>query len=167
MIASASSFATRPMMLRLSTAAELMTPNPLSFSTGDSIHKVAALLSFHGLEAAPVTDESRRLIGSVSAEACAAWENYSRRVSPHGFCSADLDETDISEIVTPVVASVREDASRAEVIDTLSARRARRVYVVNSSDELVGVISLTDVLRLFRNGGGSQRGQRAAAAQLC
>src|SRR5690348_6034732 len=70
MIASANLFATRPMMLRLSTAAEIMTPNPLSFKHGDSLQKVAALLSFHELDAIPVTDDAGRLLGLVSAEAC-------------------------------------------------------------------------------------------------
>ena len=129
MIASANLFATRPMMLRLSTAAELMTPNPLSFKHGDSLQKVAALLSFHELDAAPVTDDAGRPAGLVSAEACAAWEEYSRRSSPHGFSAADLDETDISEIVGPIVEMVRDDASSQEVIAKLDRRKARRVYV--------------------------------------
>src|SRR6476469_3761936 len=134
MIARANSIATRSMMLRLSTAAELMTPNPLSFKRGDSLQKVAALLSFHELDTAPVTDDAGRLVGLVSAEACAAWEAYSRRSSPHGFSLADLDETDISEIVSPIVQRVRDDASSQEVIDLLDRRKSRRVYVVNSEN---------------------------------
>lgn len=167
MIARANSIATRSMMLRLSTAAELMTPNPLSFKQGDSLQKVAALLSFHDLDAAPVTDDNGRLVGLVSADACAAWEAYSRRSSPHGFSPADLDETDISAIVSPIVQRVREDATSQEVIDMLDQRKARRAYVVNSENELIGVISLTDLLRLLGNGSASKRVHRAAAALLC
>ena len=167
MIASANLFATRPMMLRLSTAAELMTPNPLSFNRGDSLQKVAALLSFHELDAAPVTDEAGCLLGLVSAEACAAWEEYSRRNSPHGFSAVDLEETDISEIVNPIVETVRDDASSQEVMEKLGQRKARRVYVVTAAKELVGVISMTDLLGFLRNGSGPKRVQRAAAALLC
>src|SRR4029079_10142151 len=137
MIASANPFATRPVMLRLSTAAELMTPNPLSFKHGGSLQKVAALLSFHEFDAAPVTDDAGRLVGLISAEACAVWETYSRRSSPHGFSLADLDETDISEIVSPIVQRVRDDATSQEVIDLLGQRKTRRIYVVNSKSELV------------------------------
>jgi CBS-domain-containing membrane protein len=144
-----------------------MTPNPLSFKRGDSLHKVAALLSFHEINAAPVTDDNGRVVGQVSADACAAWEEYSRRTSPHGFSAADLDETDIAEIVSPIVATVREDASSQEVIDMLGQRKTRRVYVVNSASELVGVISMTDLLRFLANGSGSKRVHRAAAALLC
>jgi CBS-domain-containing membrane protein len=167
MIARANSIATRSMLLRLSTAAELMTTNPLSFKQGDSLQKVAALLSFHEFDAAPVTDDAGRLVGLISAEACAAWEAYSRRSSPHGFSLADLDETDISEIVSPIVQRVRDDATSQEVIDLLGQRKARRVYVVNSENELVGVISMTDLLRLLGNGSSSKPVHRAAAALLC
>jgi len=167
MIARANSIATRSRMLRLSTAAELMTPNPLSFKHGDSLQNVSALLSFHELDAAPVTDDADRLVGLVSAEACAAWEVYSRRSSPHGWSMADVDETDISEIVSPIVPSVREDATSKEVIDLLGQRQARRVYVVNSQNELIGVINIADVLRLLGNGSNLNRVYRAAAAQLC
>lgn len=173
MIASANRIARRSMALRWSTAAELMTPNPLSFHQGDSVQKVAALLGFHELDAAPVIDYAGRLVGLVSAEACAAWEDYSRRTSPHGFSRADLDETDISEIVNPIVETLREDASGQEVIETLGAcenldpEESRRVYVVNAAGELVGVISTTDVLRRLGNGSGAKPVQRAAAALLC
>jgi len=167
MIARVNNIATRSMLLRLSTAAELMTPNPLSFKQGDSLHKVAALLSFHELDAAPVTDDTGRLVGLVSADACAAWEAYSRRSSPLGFSPADLEETDISEFVGPIVQRVRDDATSQEVIDILGERKSRRAYVVNSENELLGVISMTDVLRLLGNGSGSKCVYRAAAALLC
>lgn len=167
MIARASSIATRSLMLRLSTAAELMKPNPLSFKHGDSLQNVSALLSFHELDAASVTDDADRLVGLVSAEACAAWEAYSRRSSPHGWSAADLDETDISEIVSPVVPSVRDDATSREVLNLLGKRQAKRVYVVNTKNELVGVISKADMLRWPGNGRGLNHVYRTAAAQLC
>jgi CBS-domain-containing membrane protein len=144
-----------------------MTPNPLSFRESDSLQKVSALLSFHGLDAAPVTDHAGRLVGLVSAEACAAWEAYSRRSSPHGFSAADLEETNISPIVYPVVQSVRHDASAHELIEKLRQQSARPVYVVNSDDELVGVISTTDVVRHLGSCGGAKRVRRAGAALLC
>jgi CBS-domain-containing membrane protein len=71
------------MSLRLSTAAELMTPNPLSFDKGTPICKASAMLAYYALEAAPVVDGYGRLAGLVSASACAAWKEFSMRSSPH------------------------------------------------------------------------------------
>jgi CBS domain-containing membrane protein len=167
MIASASLTGMRPKVLRLSTAAELMTANPLSFQQGDALHKVAALLKFHELEAAPVVDCSNRLVGLVSAHACAVWEEFSRRSSPHGFSAADLHETDISEIVSPVVKTVPENASGEDVLEMFAQGHARRIYVVDANNELVGVISMTDMLRRLRDGSGAKRVHGAAAALLC
>jgi CBS-domain-containing membrane protein len=155
------------MVLRWTTAAELMTPSPLSFQKSDSLQKVAAQLSFHGLDAAPVIDDAGRLVGQVSAAACSAWEAFSHRSSPHGFSPADLQAADISEIVNPIIETVRDDAPTREVIVRLRQRKTRRVYVVNAADELVGVISLTDVLRRLEDGNGASRAYRAAAALLC
>ena len=51
--------ASRPMMLRILTVADIMTPNPLAFESQMPIQKALALLQFHQLDAAPVIDERR------------------------------------------------------------------------------------------------------------
>jgi len=159
--------APRPMVLRLSTAAELMTPNPLSFDKNMPIQRAIALLKVYELDAAPVIDESGRLVGVVTAAACAAWEEFSLRSSPHGLVPEDLDWTAVFEIASPVVESVREGATTREVIDTLIHRGTRRVYVVNDRDELVGVVSTSDVLGHLAEGVGRGRVSRVGAAHLC
>jgi CBS-domain-containing membrane protein len=127
-----------------------MTPNPLSFHKTDSVRKVAALLSFYGLDAAPVTDEWGRLVGMVTAASCTAWEEFSRRSSPLGFSPTDLEDTDVLEIVSPAVESVRDDASGREVIEKLVRRQSRRLYVINAENKLIGVISRSDLLQNLR-----------------
>lgn len=139
--------APRPMMLRSFAVAELMTPRPLAFERQMPVSKAAALLKFNQLDAAPVVDERHRLMGVVTAASCAAWDAFSRKSSPHGFVAEDLDLTPVGEIATAVVETVRDDASTHDVIDRLAERRARRIYVVNDRQELVGVVSMTDLIR--------------------
>jgi CBS-domain-containing membrane protein len=159
--------AQRPMMLRSFVVAKLMTPTPLAFEKQMPIQKAAALLKFNGLDAAPVIDEHRRLVGIVSSASCAAWEEFSLRSAPHGFGLEELDSTPVWEISSPVVESVREDASADEVIDRLAERRARRIYVVNDQGELVGVVSVADLIRHLTQRVDGQRVSRAGAALLC
>jgi CBS domain-containing membrane protein len=139
--------ASRPMMLGSFTAADLMTPNPLAIEKGALIQRAYAFLQFNELDAAPVVDQHRRLVGIVSNASCATWEVFSLRSSPHGFSSEELDLTPVWDITSPIVENIRDDASMDEVIDRLAERRARRIYVVNDRHELVGVVSISDLIR--------------------
>ncbi len=159
--------APRPMVLRLSTAAELMTPSPLSFDKNMPIPKAMALLKLHELDAAPVIDEAGRLAGVVTAAACAAWEEFSLRSLPRGMVPEDLDRTAVFEIASPAVESVRHSATTREVIDRLVQRRARRIYVLDDRNELVGVVSMSDVLRQLSGSSDTWRVSRAGATHLC
>jgi CBS domain-containing protein len=155
------------MVLRLSTAAELMTANPLSFDTNTPIHKAAALLKFHGLEAAPVVDEQGRPIGVVTSAACADWQEFCVRSSPHGFVSEDRDRTTVREIMSPAVEIVHEHDSSREVIEKLLQHKVRRVYVVDDMGELMGVASTADVLRHLLADGIGRRPLGAGGSLLC
>jgi CBS domain-containing membrane protein len=159
--------AQRPMMLRSLVVADLMTHSPLAFEKQMPIPKAAALLQFNGLDAAPVIDEHRRLVGIVTSASCAAWEEFSLRSAPHGFSLEELDSTPLWEISSPIIESVREDGPADEVIDRLAERRARRIYVVNDRDELVGVVSVADLIRHLTQRVDGQRVSRAGAALLC
>lgn len=163
----ASSVAPRRTMLRSFTVAEIMTRNPLAFEKQMPISKAFALLQFNQLDAAPVVDQRGGLAGTVTAASCAAWEEFSLRSSPHGFVSEDLDMTPIWEIASPRVECICEDASADEAIDRLAERRVRRIYVVNNSDELVGVVSMGDLIRHLTERGSRPRVSKAGAAQLC
>jgi CBS-domain-containing membrane protein len=139
------------MALRSSTAADLMTRELLAFDKRMSISKAAALLRFHELEAAPVVDNQGRLAGVVTLANCSAWEDFSRRSAAYGSAHQHPDLTPVWEISSPAVASVHQDAPANEVVDHFVTQRARRVYVFNDDHEVVGVVSMADVIRHFIN----------------
>ena len=141
------SFATRPMVLRLATAAELMTGNPLSFTKRMPIYAAAALLDACGLAAAPILDEYGRPTGLVTRAACDDWREFCVRSRTRGFTAEGFDLATVVEIATPFVETVHSDDSTREVIDKLLRNPQRRVYVVNDAEVLIGVVSVTDVLR--------------------
>lgn len=137
----------RPMVLRATVAAELMTTNPLTLDKMTPIPRAAELLADHDLEAAPVVDERQRLVGVVTAAACAAWAEFCVRSAPLGAPREVPDATPVDVLATATTEFVRDDATSREVVQRLARRHVRRLYVVNSEDELVGVISRSDVLR--------------------
>src|SRR5262245_45799710 len=54
------------LVLRGDTAAELMTPNPVSLAAAASVKEAAAFLTDHHFSAAPVIDNAGRPIGVLS-----------------------------------------------------------------------------------------------------
>ena len=132
-------------MLLQSTAADLMTVNPLSFDEHTPIQKAWALLRHHDLEAAPVVDDGIPT-GELTQAACAAWDDFSRRSSPASAFVGDRDWHPISEIVSPIITIVRDDTPSQQVVRAL-VRGAGRVYVVDDAGCLVGVVTMSDVLR--------------------
>lgn len=156
----------RPLVLRPRTAAELMTRRPLSFLHDTPIQQVAALLRLHQLRAAPVIDFAGRPLGLVTASACLAWEEFSRRSSPRSFAATGSDWTPVSEIATPHINVVRVDTPMREVIDALVDRNAWRLFVTEDSGELVGVISMANVLKHLAEYQPRRVG-RSGASSLC
>lgn len=157
----------RPMTLRSFTVAEIMTPKPLAFEKSLPIQTAFALLQCNRLDAAPLVDERHRLAGIVTVASCAAWDEFSLRCSPHAVDAKGYDKTTVWEISSPVVERVREDASAEEAINRLADRRVRRIYVVNQDDELVGVVSISDLIRHLTERTSRPSVSRTDAALLC
>jgi CBS domain-containing protein len=137
----------QPVALRTAGEAKLTMRNPLAFEVHTPIQQVAETLRQHALEAAPVVDDSGRLVGVVTAEACNAWEEFTLRSARDRFSSGSLGSTAVWEITSPNAASIREGFSRREILELFVHQRHRRVYVTNRRNELVGVISMSDILR--------------------
>jgi CBS domain-containing protein len=64
-----------------------------------------------------------------------------------GFQVERPDLARVEDIMTPVVLSVKPDDSASEVVKNMLAWRVHRVFVVENSGTLVGVISTVDILR--------------------
>ena len=127
---------TTALTLCAGTAAELMTPNPVSISRVSSVREAAAFLTARGISAAPVIDDAGRPVGVVSRS-----DILIHHQSPA------VSRTPVHSVMTPVVFSVRPDTPAAEVIETMVSLGVRRVFVVDEDNVLIGVVSAIDVLR--------------------
>jgi CBS domain-containing protein len=127
---------TTALAFRAGTAAELMTPNPVSISQASSVREAAAFLTARGISAAPVIDDAGRPIGVVSRS-----DILSHHQAPA------VDRTPVYSVMTPAVFCVRPDMPAAEVIETMVGLGVRRVFVVDEGGVLTGVVSALDVLR--------------------
>jgi predicted transcriptional regulator len=137
------------------TAADLMTPSPVSIQDDAAVSEAIALLADRGIGAAPVIDEAGHPVGVVSHADILIHE---REKGLRGIRAAErmagtaADPTQVRDIMTPAVFSVAPDASAAKVVEELVAMKVHRLFVVDAHRVLVGVINALDVLNHLRAG---------------
>jgi CBS domain-containing protein len=154
------------MVLDARTAADLMTPNPMSIRQNAAVSEAAAFLAVRGISAAPVIDEAGRPVGVVSRTDILQHQGqravylvgspsfYERLERP--LFSEDGPPTETAEratardVMTPVVFCVRPETPAAEVVEKMLALKVRRLFVVDREGVLIGVVSAFDVLGKLR-----------------
>lgn len=122
--------------LRARTAAELMTPNPVSIGQNATIREAASFLTGRGISAAPVIDDAGRPVGVVSRSDLIV-----------SYQTAQSGRVPVQTLMTPTVFCVDPDAPAWEVVGMMVDLGVRRLFVVDDNGVLVGVISALDVLR--------------------
>lgn len=153
--------------LNAATAADLMTPNPLSIRQAATVKEAAAFLSDRKISAVPVIDDAGRAVGVLSRADIVAHHRQESKMGPEIFdyyermglaarpteqLTADFqiesnDTRLVRDIMTPLVLAVSLNDSAYRVITQMVSENVHRLFVVDSSDVLVGVISVLDVLR--------------------
>ena len=112
-----------------------MTVNPECVSANDSLSDVARIMKSQDTGVVPVVD-GKKIVGLIT----------DRDIVVRGIAEGrDIGGTKVNELMTTSVRTVREDANVDDVINMMSSAEIRRVPVVNSSDELVGIISIGDI----------------------
>jgi CBS domain-containing protein len=151
-----------PLMLRTRTAADLMMTNPVSLRADATVAEALCLLTHKGISAAPVIDEAGHPIGVLSRSDLLAHQRETLASPPaHApyFQDAYLEATApvaetaagrrtvVADLMTPAVFAVGTEAPARRVVAEMLALRVHRLFVVDESGLLLGVISAMDVLR--------------------
>jgi CBS domain-containing protein len=142
------------LFLRAETAADLMSANPVSIRDTATIAEAVALLTDKGFSGAPVIDEAGRPIGVLSRADIIAHdrERIRSKASASGGRSSGWQAekpgpTRARDLMTPAVFSITPEMEASKVISEMLALNVHRLFVVDKSGVLVGVISALDVLR--------------------
>ncbi|MCI0455722.1 MAG: CBS domain-containing protein [Gemmataceae bacterium] len=162
---------TRSLYLAAETAADLMTPNPVSIRANATLREALALLIDRGFSAAPVIDEAGRPVGVLSRTDILVHDretveylkpvpeyydpnelaaNRAGRLS-EGFEVERVDPTLVCDMMTPAVFSVNLQAPAERVVADLLALKVHRLFVTDTRGVLVGIISPLDVLAHLRS----------------
>ena len=134
---------TAPLTLAAATAADLMTPNPVSIEAGAPIAAALALLTDRGLGAALVIDEAGRPLGVVTRDDILVHE----RERLAGVAAGAPDPSRVADVMTPTVFSVTPDTTARAVVEQLLGLKVQQLFVVDNAGAPIGTVSTFDVLR--------------------
>jgi predicted transcriptional regulator len=127
------------------SAAEIMTRQPLSVNDHAALRDAAEFLTTRRIGAAPVINESGKPVGVISLS------DIARHVRKESTSGALDDSTKVRDVMTPGVLFVRPDTAVETVMEDLLKLGVHRLFVIDSNEVLVGVISTFDVLRYLRS----------------
>lgn len=154
------------MKLMAETAADLMSPNPISIRDNASVQEAIACLTDRAITAVPVIDKAGRAVGVVSrsdllihererSEIPSTSEEYKeanalhyeeRKKMPKGFHEHVVDPTRVVDIMTPAVFCVHPESSARVVVEQMLGFKVHRLFVVDKEGTLIGTISAHDIL---------------------
>ena len=130
------------------TAADLMTPDPVTLPETTPLAEAAAVMADRGLKRIPVVDAQQRLIGMVSRSDLLATVAEGLRQRPATpIRQPDGAPKTVGEIMITDVPTVQPDTPLAETLDRLLETDKRRVIVVDGERRVVGIITDGDVMR--------------------
>ena len=129
------------MVLEAATAAELMSPGPISVHRDATLTETVALMAAKGFSAAPVIDDAGRPVGVLSRSDVLVHHGESAPAT------AEQAPTHVADVMTPAVFSVTPQTPAAKVIEQMVQLNVHQLYVVDDNQILVGVVTAHDVLR--------------------
>jgi CBS domain-containing protein len=121
-----------------STVAAIMTPAPICVRTNTLALSVLQTLQHANVSGAPVLDESGKLVGVISRADLLAACNPSFEFGP---------STSAADLMTPLVFTVRAEASVAHAAALMAVEGIHRAVVVGSHGDMIGIVSSLDIMR--------------------
>ncbi|WP_457619362.1 CBS domain-containing protein [Methanopyrus sp.] len=124
-----------------------MVKNPITVSAGTSLLHARRIMFEENVKVLPVV-ERERLVGLLTDRALALELARLREKSPKGKFRSALKRARVDDVMrTPI--SVRTDYGLVDAAELIVRKRVPGVPVVNYRDEVVGVITKTDLLHLL------------------
>jgi CBS domain-containing protein/PII-like signaling protein len=129
------------------TAAEVMTPRPVTVGVGTSLPVAAELMARRRLKRLPVVDEGGALVGMVSRLDLLRTAAVGQAESAPGAGELGLSrDAPLSRVMRTDVPTVHPDTPLAEVFQAVVSTRLNRAFVVDAERKVVGQVSDAELL---------------------
>lgn len=154
------------------TAKDIMSPDPLVVRDDMTAAEVVELFREYEISGAPVHDRDGKLVGVISLADIARagssedmgiafdrsnpsyyLRDWEEEYNPEDFHRLHIEGEGprVRDVMTPSLFTVTEDASAADVAQTMVTSHIHRVLVTRG-EEVVGIISSLDLLELLAAG---------------
>jgi CBS domain-containing protein len=121
----------------MTTAREIMTPDPTCIRSSDSVHEAAVRMAQLDVGALPICGEDNRLKGILTDRDIVV------KVLAE---SKDPQAVHAGELMQGEAVTIGADDSADEILRTMGRYKVRRLPVIDGHD-LVGIVALADVAR--------------------
>ncbi|MBI4243398.1 MAG: CBS domain-containing protein [Planctomycetes bacterium] len=126
---------------------DIMT-SPVLFIQADwTIAEAIKFFIDHRFTGAPVSDSNGNAIGVVSFKDVAEYTLQQFR----GEIAEQITQLKVEHIMSPGVVCIDRDASLKEALRILIEKHFHRIFVKDSKDSIIGVVSTFDVIRWLKN----------------
>lgn len=115
-----------------------MTSRVYVIGANDTLEGCALLMSLHNIGFVPVVDATGRVLGVVT----------DRDLAVRGLASGKGVASKVREVMTVKVVSCAPEDDLAVAEQRMCESRVSRVVMLSASGECIGVLSLSDVLRV-------------------
>ncbi|MER6091919.1 CBS domain-containing protein [Streptomyces bluensis] len=141
------------------TVADLMTRDVVRARRDLTFKEIVKLLTDHGVTAVPVVDELDRPLGVVSE--ADLLRKSADQTDPSGLTAiphlqawerAKAEGARAEELMSAPAVCARPDWTVVEAARLMEVQKVKRLPVVDEADRLVGIVSRSDLLRIFLRG---------------
>jgi CBS domain-containing protein len=117
---------------------DVMTPDPTCVSAQDTVKSAAEIMKIEDVGAVPVVDGdgSKKLVGIITDR-----DIVINLVAEGG----DVNGMKIEQVMSRNPVTCRGDEDVVNALDRMAQHQVRRIPVVDSKDNIVGIISQADI----------------------
>ena len=137
---------------------DVMTPHPITIRPEDTLRAAQMRMEARGCRRLPVVDENGRLCGIITDRDVRLALNSPLVLRERWQDDMLVDHTQVDACMTPNPIAIAPDAPLSEAIEFLLEHKISGLPVLEG-DQLVGIITVTDLLRALARLLQSQTGQ--------
>ena len=122
---------------------ECMTKNPATIRAESSLQKAAENMGIHDFGALPVSKDNK-LVGMVT----------DRDICVRGTAKGFRPDEPVTKVMTEELLYCRASDDVEDVLNNMGAMQVRRLPVVDEQKQLVGIVSIGDLVKARPSEGG-------------